>query len=421
MKFWSKQGERALGGVAVLFLAFAVAFSCGCSHRKSAVAGGANPGNSKLVYTPLGSGIEYAEFERSQPPLVYHVGKVNLKGNRLRLGVLTLPDSCVGKMTVAKIVAAATNDGRYVCAALSGDYFGGQVIGPWGIEIAKGRITYSPCGRSAFLVAPDGTPLIMRPRLTLEAQFGTNTLWHSISDMNRLRHGQESGLHLYCCKTRQFYSVVAPARAAWIDAGPPLSGGVVTGRMTRIFLGGERVPVSEGNLILTLSTADGAPALMECFRVGEPVSIRAIVTPPAAEAIGGGPRLVRDGKISVEFEAENFGPVETAYLKAKQPRSAAGISRDKSTVYLVVVEGRSRRSMGADPQELASLMMELGSWDAIMFDGGGSAEMVVEGRRCGSGRVKQREICNALAVFSAVPFSPMPASPVPRETGAIAP
>jgi hypothetical protein len=263
--------------------------------------------------------------------------------------------------------------------------------------LENGRLLYSPTGRSAFLVAPDGSPLIDRPLLKLEAQFGTNLTWHFIRDLNRPNWGKEDGLHLYCF-TKMFTSAPAPAYAAIIASDLPVAGSVVTGRINQVFTNGEPVTIPQTGLVLSYCAGNPEPQLAGFFKEGCEVRIRAALNPPAIEGVGGGPRLVRDGKVSIEFVQENIQPAEAAYVKRIHPRSAAGISGDRRLVFFVVVDGRSNDSKGVNIDDLASLMLGLGAADAIMFDGGDSATLFA-GNYIRRGRGVPRRMCNGLAIF----------------------
>ena len=55
------------------------------------------------------------------------------------------------------------------------------------------------------------------------------------------------------------------------------------------------------------------------------------------------------------------------------PRTAIGLSEDKQTLYVVVVDGRrTNYAEGLDIYELADFMWGIGSYDAVNYDGGGS-------------------------------------------------
>jgi Phosphodiester glycosidase len=62
------------------------------------------------------------------------------------------------------------------------------------------------------------------------------------------------------------------------------------------------------------------------------------------------------------------------------PRTAIGTNRNGRYIYLVVVDGRQPfYSKGATFAELADLLKDLGAFNAMSLDGGGSSTMVVEG------------------------------------------
>jgi hypothetical protein len=86
----------------------------------------------------------------------------------------------------------------------------------------------------------------------------------------------------------------------------------------------------------------------------------------------------------------------------RHPRTAVGLSKSGSTLYLVVVDGRSSASVGMTCAELGVLMKGLGAWNALNLDGGGSSAMYVAGKGIvntpsdGSERV----VGNHLALFA---------------------
>ena len=63
-------------------------------------------------------------------------------------------------------------------------------------------------------------------------------------------------------------------------------------------------------------------------------------------------------------------------LGGVRARTAAGISKDGKTVYIVAVEGRTTASKGITLGNLSLLMTKLGVWKAVNLDGGGSTTMV---------------------------------------------
>ena len=100
--------------------------------------------------------------------------------------------------------------------------------------------------------------------------------------------------------------------------------------------------------------------------------------------VGGGPRLLRAGRVAVTAKPEGFAPPQApafygTFVAARQPRTLAGVRAD-GTILLVTVDGRRPGwSVGMTLPEAARLMRSLGARDALNLDGGGSSTMTVRG------------------------------------------
>ncbi len=82
-----------------------------------------------------------------------------------------------------------------------------------------------------------------------------------------------------------------------------------------------------------------------------------------------GTQLVTDG--------QNTGATARVEPATRAPRTAAGVSQDGRTLVLMVIDGRQPGwSDGVTLSQLADLMIEFGSWDAINLDGGGSSSFI---------------------------------------------
>ena len=95
------------------------------------------------------------------------------------------------------------------------------------------------------------------------------------------------------------------------------------------------------------------------------------------EAMGGGPRLVKDGKdISTDaYWGECLNSGGTAAF-GRHPRTGAGVTADGKLV-LIVCDGRGMDgSKGFTLAEFAAKFISLGCTDAMNFDGGGSSCIV---------------------------------------------
>jgi len=114
------------------------------------------------------------------------------------------------------------------------------------------------------------------------------------------------------------------------------------------------------------------------------------------EAVGGYPKLVKGG---VALSSYSSAP---SHCTSLNPRSAVGLSEDRRTLWMVVVDGRSSSSDGMTCPELGDLMVDLGADTALNLDGGGSSTLwaqatgVLNDPSDGS----QRTVANHLTVWA---------------------
>ena len=126
------------------------------------------------------------------------------------------------------------------------------------------------------------------------------------------------------------------------------------------------------------------------------------------EGIGGGPRIIRNGIVSIEHEEENL---DREFAVERHPRTALGYTRDGETLFLVTVDGRQPGfSVGMSLRELADLMANqlrhfsasrANAFEALNMDGGGSTTMVVRQHVVNrpSDQTGERSVANALLVM----------------------
>ena len=89
-------------------------------------------------------------------------------------------------------------------------------------------------------------------------------------------------------------------------------------------------------------------------------------------AVSGHNTVLKNGKCPLINLVES-----QPYLKVRHPRTLVGISKDKKYVYLVTIDGRQPEfSVGASILESAEILRQLGTYDAVNLDGGGSTTMV---------------------------------------------
>lgn len=98
------------------------------------------------------------------------------------------------------------------------------------------------------------------------------------------------------------------------------------------------------------------------------------------ECTGGGYRTLRDGKVCKGFDIKHNG--NYVALEDKYPFSSIGFRAD-GTVIMMIVDGRSTISTGLTYAEAGELMKSMGCTNALMLDGGGSAQMLLKNEKTG--------------------------------------
>jgi len=97
----------------------------------------------------------------------------------------------------------------------------------------------------------------------------------------------------------------------------------------------------------------------------------------ASFIVGGGPQLIKDGRVAITFEAEK---IAAKFVSDRHPRTAIARLKD-GRMLVATVDGRQPGvSAGMSLPELADLLLEFGATEAINLDGGGSTTMVVNGK-----------------------------------------
>lgn len=93
-------------------------------------------------------------------------------------------------------------------------------------------------------------------------------------------------------------------------------------------------------------------------------------------AVGGGPRLLKNGKIQISGQEENF---QKDILNGRAPRTAVALTKDNHLLLLTIDGRQLDLSVGMSLEELAQTLKGLGAVEAINLDGGGSSRMVIRG------------------------------------------
>lgn len=335
--------------------------------------------NEKLPEGPWS--IHLARIERNNPEYIFHT---------------TLAENTVSGMTTLReqIKALPAELGRPI-VAVNGDFYlsGPKPYSgdPQGLQISEGELISGPTEHACFWINPAGQPEagVVQPLFRVTWPHGTTTPF----GLNEERPGD--GAVLYTPRMGPSTGTKPGGREYVLesidkDKWLPLQLGVKLHARVREIRESGDAPLRPGMLVLSL----GPQLLVDApiVGVGDEVVLSTATSPDLGAiktAIGGGPRLVVDGKPMTGWKSPN----------QRHPRTALGWN--KEYVYLLVVDGRQPGlSVGMSFQEMADYFIKLGCTHAINLDGGGSASMSVFGQVVNSpSEGQERAIANGLVVL----------------------
>ena len=353
----------------------------------------------------LAAGAVYHKIHLLEGPWWIHVVEIDLPtawaaGVRLRTAMAMSERGGVQK--TSSLAAGAL-------AAINGDFlYTGKTTHTAGLQIHEGRLIRTPQRRSAFAISAAGAPLIAVYQLEMGVLTSRGEELRA-SGFNR--EPDRGELVVFNHYARAWRDSVRAARGFLLRGleGNSIVNGAVTARVQQVRRRAWPLVLDPGQWLLAAGPDYAAAA---GIAPGDTVRLYGRL-PPArdalVEAIGGGPRILRDGAISVEVEKERLS---RTFADERHPRTAIGYSQNGQVLFLVVVDGRQPGySVGMSLAELAEFMrMRLAdfalarenAYQALNLDGGGSATMVVGEQvvNSPSDPTGERPVANALLVVA---------------------
>ncbi len=139
-------------------------------------------------------------------------------------------------------------------------------------------------------------------------------------------------------------------------------------------------------------------AAVQALAPGTEVRVESSLTPdhlqPFPEMVGGGPLLIKNRSIVLNADLEEFSQ---AFATQAAPRSAIGLTAT-GQILLVAVH-QSPAGPGPTLAQLAQIMAQLGSVDALNLDGGSSASLYLGGQLINRPPGTAARVNNGIGVF----------------------
>jgi len=390
----------------------------------------------------LAPGVTLTQEIDRKTPLIINVVSVDLGAPGVRIGVgigqdkVNAPDRAQGREDVSRLAR------RWgAVAAINADYFP-YTGDPLGVGIRDGELFSEPFPgihgsgpRVTLGVTPDGRVLFDKLGFLGDLQAADGARAY-LSGIDRSTAPGEIVVYspLYGQTTSN-----KPGGVEAVITGvnlPVRANKLVTGHIDRVeVVRGSTETIPKDGLVISGGPGAGADFLARHLHPGDPVSFVLAVAPvgrtqgalqiaslprtggdlpsrsgeglnrsaylwamvPAA--VGGGPRLLTDGQVSVDWAAEGF---DAGFAESLNPRTAVGTTRDGRHLLLVTVDGRQAFSKGVSLAGMALILKRYGAWNAINLDGGGSTTMAADGLTVSNpgGDGSERPVADMLLVYS---------------------
>ena len=350
--------------------------------------------------------VHYHEF-RQAGPWHLHVLEIDVSNEWIRIESVKAKNRLAGNEKTSRMANRRDSEMHRVIGAINADFYAAGGI-PIGAQVINGALLKNPYPRSVFAYNESHIPFIDIVSLDGEA-FTQSGQSLRINGVNQARDTNDLILFnkFYGERTEANYwgteivcEYVSPQPATndtfWVRA-------VHKDSIMQSGHGNNAIPL---NGIVLSGHGTSRDFLNENIFVGDTIGV-ILRMPPLKEAIltlvGGMPRLVRDGAVSVEWSQEG---TSRSFAYDRHPRTGVGISQDSSKVYFFTVDGRQAGySVGMSLFEFANYMHEWGVFQGVNLDGGGSTTMVVRGKivNSPSDAAGERAVANALLCVSTAP------------------
>lgn len=315
-------------------------------------------------------------------------------------------DSVSGRAPLQEVMASGEHGDRAV-AAVNGTFFDiNHSDAPIYTSISQQGVQMgSPSPRPALTVA-DGHAAIQALSATGTATLADGTALE-LAGMNNPSISAD-GIGLYTAAWGE-YTLDRPVGAPDAPAEQVARASVVDGVVTEVSglqdSAGEP-DIAEGEQVL-LGREDGAEIIAD-LEVGDRVDIEVGPSTDVDLGLAGSHQILTDGAVP-EMGDESL-------VTGDHPRTAVGVSRDGSELFVMVIDGRTTASRGMTLPEAGKILQDMGAHNAVNLDGGGSSALAARTAGAEGASIwnspsdgEVRDVPNALVFYSDAPLEELTA------------
>ena len=347
-----------------------------------------------IEYKQVGPGTMYCYAKMPELPEDFHVLTIDLENQYTEIETFLGKDCIAGTELVTSACNRHTREGHDAYCGVNGDFFNvasnyEYPLGmPRGGSIQNGEVQVAPSNESWFwafaTMDVNKKPVLDYMIFGARVIIDENNTYH----FNRVNQAWETcDLTLYNrfagSVTRPYENHEGFDTMERTEVVVELVEGEKWGlnkrtkvkvrRIVKNIDGGEPIAADE----TVLSGVRAAATFLDQLSVGQELEVEmAIFRPDSSQPlveqlIGGNAMILQNG----ELTERNTGD---SYNVSRYPRTAIGASKDGRWLYLFVCDGKNvGGSVGLTTTEVCGILKNIGAYNIVGMDGGGSAEMVV--------------------------------------------
>ena len=347
-----------------------------------------------IEYKQVGPGTMYCYAKMPELPEDFHVLTIDLENQYTEIETFLGKDCIAGTELVTSACERHTREGHDAYCGVNGDFFNVSAneeypLGmPRGGSIQNGEVQVAPSNETWFwafaTMDVNKKPVLDYMIFNARVIIDENNTYH----FNRVNQAWETcDLTLYNRfagpVTRPYENHAGFDTMERTEVVVELVEGEKWGlnkrtkvrvrRIVKNIDGGEPIAADE----TVLSGVREAATFLNQLTVGQELEVEmAIFRPDASQPlveqlIGGNAMILQNG----ELTERNTGD---SYNVSRYPRTAIGASQDGRWLYLFVCDGKNvGGSVGLTTTEVCGILKNIGAYNIVGMDGGGSAEMVV--------------------------------------------
>lgn len=309
---------------------------------------------------------------------------ITYEPNRTVKPLVMFGDVLTSRTTVSAAAKQLEQEGYRVVAGINGDFYNTSTGLPIGIVVADGELRSSDGGYHAVGFKKDGSAILGKPGITLNADLGyvaldpTNDtptqITRQIAGINKARVSA-GGIYLYTYdfnnrhttgNTEPGIDVVCTIKSGSIAIGETLRL-----QVEEVIEASGATAIREDQVVLSVNqkSNDYYVSALRYLPVGSTIKLEIAAADRDWEdvqyAVGALYSLVEDGK------------VVSGLPSGASPRTAIGQKKDGTLVFYTIDGRRSGHSVGAALTQVAQRLIELDCETAVCLDGGGSTTLVI--------------------------------------------